>query len=64
MREANVNGGQFLSKRLVRLGWRILALILVQFFVSPATSETGLSRTAPLPPLDEAATASQRQTLH
>ena len=64
MREANVNGGQFVSKRLVRLGWLILALVTVQLFVSPATSETGLSRTAPLPPLEEPATASQRPTLH
>ncbi len=64
MREANVNGGQFLSKRLVRLGWLVLAVATLQFFISPATSETGLSRTAPLPPLDSAATAHERHTLH
>ena len=48
--EANVNAGQFLRKRLLRLGWLILLLLLVQFFVSSATSETGLSRTAHIPP--------------
>lgn len=53
--------GKFLGKRLLRLGWLVLLLIVLQFLVSNATMQPGLSRTAPLPPVQEIATAGQRQ---
>lgn len=59
-----MNAGRFLGKRILRLGWLILALMLVQFFVSEATPKRTLSRTAPLPPLVVQDAALQQQSLH
>tara|TARA_A100001391_G_scaffold196786_1_gene175959 strand:- start:463 stop:663 length:201 start_codon:yes stop_codon:yes gene_type:complete len=53
-REANVNVGEFISKRVLRLGWLVLMLIVAESFVSGATDQAALSRTAPLPPADTA----------
>lgn len=62
--EANVNVGEFIGKRVLRLGWLILLLIVAESFVSDATPQSGLSRTAPLPPLDSVAMQDERQSLH
>ncbi|MAC89311.1 MAG: hypothetical protein CMF73_08305 [Maricaulis sp.] len=59
-----MNAGRFLGKRILRLGWLMLALIMTQFFISEATVEPTLSRTAPLPPLAADDAALQQQTLH
>lgn len=62
--EANVKVGEFIGKRALRMGWLILLLIVAQSFVSGTTPQSGLSRTAPLPPLETAASAGQRQRVH
>ena len=59
-----MNAGRFLGKRILRLGWLILALMMIQFFVSEATPKPTLSRTAPLPPLAAQDAALQQQGLH
>jgi hypothetical protein len=64
IREANVNVAEFIGKRVLRLGWLILLLIVAQSFVSSATRQSGLSRTAPLPPADTVAIRDERQSLH
>lgn len=59
-----MNVGRFLSKRILRLGWLVLTLMVIQFFVSEATPKPTLSRTAPLPPLAVQDAAQQQQALH
>lgn len=49
-----MNVGEFISKRVLRLGWLVLMLIVAESFVSGATDQAALSRTAPLPPADTA----------
>jgi len=49
-----VNVGEFISKRVLRMGWLILLLMVAESFVSGATEQAALSRTAPLPPADTA----------
>ena len=56
IREGNVNVGRIVSKRLVRLGWVVLALAIVQLMSATPEPHTGLSRTARLPPLETPAT--------
>ncbi|MEA1941332.1 MAG: hypothetical protein U9P68_03685 [Pseudomonadota bacterium] len=63
-REANVNVSEFIGKRVLRLGWLILLLVVAESFVSGATPQSGLSRTAPLPPLQSAAMQDERQSVH
>ena len=50
-----MNVGEFISKRVLRLGWLVLLLIVAESFVSGATDQSALSRTAPLPPVSTAA---------
>lgn len=59
-----MNVGSFIGKRLLRLGWLVLLLIVMQFFVSHATVQSGLSRTAPLPPVSQTGTVAERQSFH
>jgi len=59
-----VNLSEFIGKRVLRLGWLVLLLIVAESFVSGATPQSGLSRTAPLPPLESAAMQDERQSLH
>ena len=59
-----MNVSEFIGKRVLRLGWLVLLLIVTESFVSDATPQSGLSRTAPLPPLESAAMQDERQSLH
>ncbi|MHA6289257.1 hypothetical protein [Maricaulis sp. CAU 1757] len=43
---------EFVSKRLLRLGWLVVFLIVMQLAQGLATPQVTQSRTAPLPPIE------------